>query len=173
MRRGTIWLVGMMGAGKSSVANRLALRLGCEAADVDALLEAAAGMTIAQIFSEQGEAAFRLRERALIAALAGEPRVVALGGGAMAQEGMPALLRASGAVVYLRASPESLLTRVGEAAARPLLRGLTDEQRLARICELLAEREPAYLHADLVVDTDELTPDQVAGAVASRLGAGS
>jgi shikimate kinase len=159
----------MMGAGKSSVANRLAQRLRLEPADADALLEVAAGMTVAEIFAREGEAGFRRRERALIEDLAGTPRVVALGGGAMAQAGVPERLRASGRVVYLRARPETLLARVGDAEARPLLRGLAPAERLARIAALLAEREPSYARADVVIDTDELSPDEVADLAAERL----
>lgn len=164
-----LWLVGMMGAGKSSVGAALARRLGRRFVDADAEIERAAGRRIAEIFAGEGEAGFRAREREAIERLGGAEAVVALGGGAFAQPGVPERLLASGEVVYLRARPETLLERLGEAADRPLLAGLAREERRARLAALLAERAPAYARATLAVDTDGLSVDEVAVAVAARL----
>jgi shikimate kinase len=159
----------MMGAGKSSVGRALAARLGREFVDTDAEIEKAAGASVREIFEREGEAVFRARERAAIDALAGRPVVVALGGGAIAQPGAAERLAASGTVVWLRARPETLAARVGDADARPLLRGLGPEARIARIAELAAAREASYRTARIAVDTDELDAERVAAAIAERL----
>jgi shikimate kinase len=159
----------MMGAGKSAVGAVLATRLGRGFVDGDAEVERRAGMAIPEIFEREGEAGFRLRESAIIDALAGQPLVVALGGGAMAQPGAAERLLASGTVVWLRARPESLLDRVGEGEGRPLLQGLDPGQRLARLRELLTRREPHYARAQIVVDTDDAGPEAIAAVLAARL----
>ena len=165
----TIFLVGMMGAGKSSVALELAKQLGTVAYDADARLADEAGMTIPEIFAREGEAGFRARERAVVDALAKQGGVVALGGGAMAQPGAPERLRAAGVVVYLRARPETLARRVGSGASRPLLAGLDAAGRLAKLRELIAQREPAYMQAHFVVDADSGSPRRIAREIAARL----
>jgi shikimate kinase len=173
MGKRTLWLVGMMGAGKSSVGSALARRLARRFVDADAEIERAAGCTIAAIFAREGEAGFRAREREAIEALLGAEAVVALGGGAFAQPGLAERVLAAGPVVYLRASAESLVERVGEAADRPLLAGLGREARRARLVQLLAERAAAYARASLVVDTDGLSVEEVVEATLARLpGAG-
>ena len=167
----TVWLVGMMGSGKSVVGRALAARLGRPFVDTDAEIAREAKQTIPEIFAEQGEAAFRALERAVIDGLAGRPLVVALGGGAIAQPGAAARLTSSGTVVHLRARPDTLLERVHEGADRPLLAGLDREGRLERLRALLAERAPAYAAAQVVIDTDGLGVSQVADAVVRALGA--
>jgi shikimate kinase len=169
VRSGTIWLVGMMGAGKSAVGAALGRLLRRGTVDSDALVEAAANMTIREIFEREGEAGFRARERAAIEAQAGRPVVAALGGGAIAQPGMAELLAREGTVVYLRATPRTLAERVGEGAGRPLLRGLDAEGRHRRLAELLAERASAYERAALVLDTDHSSVEEVAAAIRARL----
>ena len=159
----------MMGAGKSAVGRALAAHLGVPFVDSDAEIERAAGRPIAAIFQHEGEARFRERERAAIAAWAGRAAVVALGGGAIAQPGAAERLAASGAVVYLKAAPETLLARVGEARRRPLLHGLDDAGRLAEIRRLLEERAAAYESAEIVVQTDDRDVEAVAAAVAEEL----
>jgi shikimate kinase len=165
----TIWIVGMMGAGKSAVGRLLAARLGRPFIDTDAEIEQAAGASVRELFEREGEAGFRTRERAAVAAVAGQKLVVALGGGAIAQAGMPERLAATGAVVYLKARPETLLQRIGDAEERPLLRGLGPDGRRARMEQLLHARAPAYATARVVIETDGLDADEVAAAVARAL----
>jgi len=166
----TIFLVGMMGSGKSSVAVELGKQLGVAVYDSDVVVQDEAGMTIPEIFSREGEAGFRARERAAIESLARRGGVVALGGGAMAQPGAPERLRASGSVVYLRARAETLARRVGSGTSRPLLAGLDAAGRLAKLRELIAQREPSYMQAHYVVDSDTGSPRRIAREIALRLG---
>jgi len=168
-RRETIWLVGLMGAGKSAVGRRLAERLRRRFVDNDEAVERAAGATVAEIFAGEGEAAFRERERAALERSAGHSVVVALGGGAIAQPGAAALLARSGTVVWLRARPETLAARIGDSSERPLLAGLQGAARVERLRELLREREPHYASARIAIDTDGLDPDQVAARIADQL----
>ncbi|MCL4683270.1 3-dehydroquinate synthase [Myxococcota bacterium] len=169
MAQATIWLVGLMGAGKSAVGVRLAARLGLPFADSDAEVERAAGASIAELFAREGEAGFRIRERAAIDALAGRPAVVALGGGAIAEPGAAARLAASGIVIWLRARPATLAARIGSGDDRPLLAGLGFAKRIETLQGLERLREPHYATARFTVDTEARTPDEVAEHVATLL----
>lgn len=147
----TIVLVGMMGAGKTAVGRRLAKTLGWPFKDADAAIEAAAGTTIANIFAEIGEAAFREKERQIIARLlGGERQVLALGGGAFVDPATRALVRQKAVSVWLRADLDVLVQRTSRRRNRPLLRGGDPRAILAR---LLAERESVYAEADITVDS--------------------
>jgi shikimate kinase len=168
----TVWLVGLMGAGKSAVGTILAQRLGREFVDTDREIESETGRTVTEIFAAEGEAVFRKREREIVERLAGSERVVSLGGGAIAQPRMPQLLADSGTVVYLRATAAILVARLAGCDDRPLLAGLEPGARMARLESLLAERRGAYESASIVVDTDDSTVDAVVADVLSRLGAG-
>jgi shikimate kinase len=171
MGRGPIWLVGMMGAGKSAVGPLLARSLARLFVDTDVEIERSAGMSVSEIFSSEGERTFRDRERQLIEGLSGGSDVVALGGGAIAQPGAAAFLGRTGSVVYLKASPSSLLGRLGDCSERPLLHGLAPEGRLARLETLLAERASAYETAVIAVDTERRTVEAVAEEILRRLAA--
>ena len=162
----------MMGAGKSTVGRELASRLGRRFVDTDADIERAAGCSVAEIFASEGEGGFRGREREAVEALRGSGAVVALGGGAVTQPEVRAALAGCGVTVYLRAAPETLLARVRDAEARPLLAGLGPAERLERVRALLAEREAAYTSAALCIDTDSLGPDELAEAILARLAGG-
>jgi shikimate kinase len=168
----TIWLVGMMGAGKSAVGRTLARRRGLDFVDTDARVEDSAGASVAEIFAREGEAGFRRRERAAVEAVAGRAVVAALGGGAVAQPGVAERIAACGTVVYLRARPETLARRVGESDARPLLVGHDAAGRRERLAQLLAEREIHYARSHVVVDTDdadvEAVCDRIERALAAR-----
>jgi len=170
--KNTLWLVGMMGAGKSSVGPRLAARLQRPYIDVDREIERAAGCSISEIFDLEGEAAFRLRERSKIESCVGEAAVVALGGGAMSQCGLRERLTDTGDVVYLRARPETLLARLGDCRQRPLLRELAPQHRAERLQELLDARREDYESAGIAVDTDGRDIDAVVEAIVRRLGNG-
>ena len=165
----TVWLVGMMGAGKSTIGPKLARRLGRRFIDTDAEVERAAGSRVSEIFEREGEPAFRARERAAIEACCGQPAVVALGGGAIEPPGARERLASSGTLVYLRARPATLLARLGDARGRPLLAGLTPDGQAGRLAQLLERRSAAYESASIVIDTDDLAPDSVVEAVAGRL----
>lgn len=163
----------MMGAGKTAVGRRLADALGWPFQDADWAIETAAGTSVANIFAEVGEAAFRQSERQVIARLLQEsPRqVLALGGGAFVDAQTRALCRARAISIWLSAELEVLVRRTGRRADRPLLaRG---EPHIV-LAELLAQRAPLYAEADIVVDSGTGTPGQVAeralAALAEHLG---
>jgi shikimate kinase len=159
----------MMGAGKTSVGQALALRLGRDFCDTDAEVERAARRSVAEIFQAEGEAGFRERERAAVARCLRGQGVVALGGGAIAEPETALLVSSTGTIVYLRARAETLLARVGLSDERPLLAGRSQDERLARLRELLAAREPAYSKARLRVDTDDCALEDVVEAIVSQL----
>jgi shikimate kinase len=150
-------LVGFMGAGKSAVGRKLARRLGYTFEDLDRRIEARAGQTIAALFRDQGEAAFRaleLEEARRVCEL--ESVVVAAGGGAFAAPRTRAMLRRGGALtVWLQCSLGAALRRIGRGESRPL----AGNREIMRA--LLAEREPSYRLADVRVDTSRRTPREV------------
>jgi shikimate kinase len=137
--------------------------------DSDAEIERSAGMTVSEIFSTEGERAFRDRERQVVEALSGGADVVALGGGTIAQPGAAALLGRTGTVIYLKASAGVLLSRLGDCSDRPLLHGLSPEERLAKLESLLAERGSAYETAAIEVDTEGRTLEAVVEEILLRL----
>jgi shikimate kinase len=151
-----------MGAGKTTVARILADAWGVEACDTDELVETAEGRTISDIFVDDGEAHFRAAERAAVAgALRDHQGVLALGGGAVLDPDTRAALGGT-RVVFLNVGLSDAVKRVGLGTARPLLLGNVR----GRIKSLLDERLPVYREvADLVVDTDGRTPEEVAGEV--------
>ena len=167
--RATVWLVGMMGAGKSTVGPLLAERLGRAFVDTDAEIEREGGLSVAEIFEREGEASFRARERAVIDTLRGREAVVALGGGAVAQPGMLGRLAQHGVLVYLRATPATLLARLGDCEERPLLAGLSESERASQLAARLDERRGAYEACDLSVDCDDRPLGELVDAISERL----
>lgn len=161
-------LVGPMGAGKTSIGRRLAERFGLEFADADQVVVEHAGATINALFEHVGEAGFRERERAALAQLlAGEGRLVSTGGGAVLDSDNRRLMRQRGFVVYLRVSVEGQLKRLGRDRSRPLLQRGDRQQVLS---DLAARREPFYNEvADLMLDTDGLSPGLATSALAQLL----
>jgi shikimate kinase len=168
---GHILLIGFMGAGKSTVGRLLADDMGRSFVDLDASIAAAAGKSVARIFQEDGEEAFRAAEHDALMALAPLPSaVVACGGGVVLREDNRLLLRRAGTVVYLQVSAEEALARIGDVSGRPLLAG----GGAALAPALLASREALYeACADVMVPTGGRAPSQVAADVADRLKAGA
>lgn len=160
-------LVGVPGAGKSTVGKALAERLGEPFTDIDELVEQRAGKAISQIFIDDGEPAFRALEAAAIADVLSEScGVVALGGGALGNEDTRARV-AGHTVVWLKANLATAVDRVGLNQNRPLLLGNVRGQ----LSDLMSKREPIYEAAATVsVDTSALTVEQVVDAVAEQLG---
>ena len=165
-----VFLVGPMGAGKSTIERHLARVLGQRFVDADREIEARTGASISLIFDLEGEAGFRRRESAVIAELAaGEGLVVATGGGAVLDPGNRAALRQRGTVVYLHAPLEVLIRRTRRDRDRPLLQTADPQASLERI---VRDRDPLYREvADLVIETDHRSVPSVVSEVARRLSA--
>ena len=165
--RRSIVLVGMMGAGKSSVGRRLAARLGITFVDADTEIEAAAGMSIADIFAGHGEAYFRSGEARVIARLLeGGPQVMATGGGAMMNPGTRALIHEKGVSIWLDADYEVLLRRVKRRTDRPMLKTVDPAETLRR---LLDERRPVYAQADLTIRSRDAPHDTIVSEAIAAL----
>jgi shikimate kinase len=165
-------LVGMMGAGKTSVGRRLARLLGAPFRDSDHEIEAAAGMSVAELFARLGEPAFRDGERRVVERLLAEraPCVIATGGGAFVEPRTREAIRARGTTVWLRADLETLWERVRGRPGRPLLDRPDPRQALA---EIEARRRPIYAGADITVDSPAGTSHEamaraIVAAVAGR-----
>jgi shikimate kinase/3-dehydroquinate synthase len=158
-----LYLIGNMGSGKTTVGKRVAERLGLPFYDLDQRIEQATGLTIAELFAQQGEARFRDLESRALAEIACLPQgVVATGGGVVLRETNRVLMRRTGWVIYLRASPDTLWRRLKHATDRPLLRTESPYETLRAIVQA---REPLYQEADWVIDTDARTPEEVAEAI--------
>ena len=171
--RRSVVLVGMMGAGKSSVGRRVALRLGIPFVDADTEIEKAAGMAITDIFAIRGEAEFRSGEaRVILRLLEGGPQVLATGGGAFINPDTRAAITAKGISIWLKAEADVLMKRIKRRQDRPLLH---TADPAATLRKLLEEREPVYALADLTVQSREVTHDrivdEIVGAIAGRIGA--
>lgn len=165
-------LVGMMGAGKTSVGKRVAQRLRLPFADADHEIEAAAGMSIPEIFAQHGEAYFRDGERRVVARLLGEgPRVLATGGGAFMNPTTRQTIAARGVSIWLKADFDVLMRRVRRRSNRPLLQNPDPEGTMRRLIE---QRYPTYGLADVTVKSrdmpHEAVTDLVLAALAERLG---
>ncbi len=162
-------LVGMMGAGKSSIGRRLAATLAIPFVDADSEIEKAAGMSIPDIFESHGEAYFRAGEARVIARLLESgPCVVATGGGAYMNDQTRALVRERGVSVWLKADLDVLLRRVRRRADRPLLKDGDPAVTLAR---LIAERYPVYAEADVTVISRDVAHDTIVAEIISALSA--
>jgi shikimate kinase len=164
----SIFLIGPMGSGKSSVGRRLAQELGFDFLDTDDVIEERSGVDIPFIFEREGEAGFRARERKIIDELTREPRLVlATGGGSCMDPANRAVLRERGYVVYLHASVEQQLKRTRGGRERPLLKEGDPRETLER---LMALRDPQFREiAHLVVETDERRIPAVVREIQVRL----
>jgi shikimate kinase len=157
----SIVLVGMMGAGKSSVGRRLAGRLGIPFIDADAEIESAAGMTISEIFDKHGEPYFRAGEARVIARLLDKgPQVLATGGGAVMDQNTRDLIHIKGISVWLKADVDVLIKRTKRRNERPLVE---------KIKELLPVREPIYALSDIVVQSRDEPHDTIVDEIMTQL----
>lgn len=167
LRDRSIVLVGLMGAGKTTVGRRLAQRLGLAFIDADAEIERAAGETIPEIFERHGEAVFRDGERRVIARLLEQgPQVLATGGGAFMDPETRAKIAALGISVWLKADLDVLMRRVGRRSTRPLLK---QGDPRATMEKLMAVRYPVYAEADITVESREGPHEAVVDDVVERL----
>ncbi len=152
-------LVGFMGTGKSSVGRLAAEALQFEFVDTDALIESESGLTVEEIFRQQGEPAFRQLERQIVQNLEQRDKtIIATGGGLVADPANLASLKSHALVVCLWASPEIIWERVREQTHRPLLQ---TADPLLKIRELLASRDPLYRQADVLIQTNHRSPKEV------------
>lgn len=163
----TIALVGLMGVGKSSVGRRLAQRIGLPFMDGDEAIEAAAGMTVSEIFAQLGEAEFRAGEaRVMRRLLEGPPIVLATGGGAVLDPGTRGLMRRHATSVWLRAELPVIAARVQRRDTRPLLRGKDPLKALSAMAEV---RYPIYALSDVTVDVGAGVHAQAVEAILKAL----
>jgi shikimate kinase len=164
----SIVLVGMMGAGKSSVGRKLALRLGLPFVDADVQIEEAAGMSIPDIFETRGEAEFRAGEARVIARLLdGGPQVLATGGGAFMNPDTRALIRDKGVSVWLKADFEVLMKRIKRRSDRPMLKTADPAATLQHLIEI---RYPVYAEARVIVESREVLHEVIVEEILDALG---
>ncbi|MEX0697102.1 MAG: shikimate kinase [Xanthobacteraceae bacterium] len=162
-------LVGMMGAGKSSIGRKLASHLGLPFVDADMEIEQAAGMSISEIFAKHGEPYFRAGEARVIARLLdGGPQVLATGGGAFMNAETRAAIRAKGISIWLKADYDVLMRRIKRRNDRPLLKS---DDPAATLKRLLEEREPVYAEADMTVHSREVPHETIIAEILTALAA--
>jgi shikimate kinase len=165
--RRSVVLVGMMGAGKSSIGRRAALRLGVPFVDADSEIEKAAGMTISDIFATRGEAEFRAGEaRVILRLLESGPQVLATGGGAFTNPDTRAAIGAKGISIWLKAEFDVLMKRIRRRHDRPLLK---TEDPGATLRRLMEERDPVYALADLTVQSRDVMHEKIVDEIVSGL----
>lgn len=157
-----LWLIGMMGSGKSEVGRRIAELTETRLIDLDERIVADQRRSISEIFASDGEMAFRQCENTALKSAAHELRaVVATGGGVVTSSGNAALMRETGTVIYLMAEPATLARRIGEEHGRPLLAG---GDRVEILSEILRQRAPLYEGAaHHLIETEGRTIDEIAG----------
>jgi shikimate kinase len=164
-----IAIVGMMAVGKSTVGRLLSVRLGRPFIDLDHVMVEQTGMTVSQIFATHGEVWFRELEAEVLNTALHEvvPSVISLGGGAVTTERCRDLLKAHAFVVWLRASPATVLARIGDASSRPLL--AKDPENAVKMLDM-ARRDLYASVAHFAISVDRRTPRWVAGSIARRVG---
>ena len=165
--RRTVALVGLMGAGKTSIGKRLAQELHLPFVDADSEIEQAAGQSIEDIFERHGEAFFRDGERRVIARLLdGPPHVLATGGGAFMDASTRALLKERAITIWIKADIEILLSRVARRNHRPLLKHGDKRAILER---LMSERHPIYAEATFTIDSSDGPPEETVASIMTHL----
>ena len=164
----TLYLIGFMGSGKSTVSRHMSQMLGVYKIEMDDLLAERAGKPITQIFAEDGEEAFRQMETDLLREIsAGEPVLVSCGGGVVLRPENVEIMKSTGTILMLSATPETIYGRVRYSNKRPILNG---NMNVAFIAELMAKRDPAYrAAADVTVTIDGKTSDVVAKELVDRI----
>jgi shikimate kinase len=163
----TVVLVGMMGAGKSTIGRKLAQRIGARFVDADTEIERAANCTIPEYFEKHGEEAFREGERRVIARLLQDPpHVLAMGGGAFINEETRAATRKNTTSIWLSTDVDTLFRRVSRRGNRPML--YVDDPK-AELEKLLAKRTPTYAEADLTVEGGDAPSDVAAADAEAKL----
>jgi shikimate kinase len=163
----SVVLVGMMGAGKSSIGRRVALRMGIPFVDADAEIEKAAQMTIPELFSQRGEAEFRAGEaRVILRLLESGPQILATGGGAFMNADTRAAIAAKGISIWLNAEFDVLMKRIRRRHDRPLLK--TDDPG-ATLRQLIEVRYPVYALADLTVQSRDVPHDKIVDEIVTAL----
>lgn len=167
----SIVLVGMMGAGKSSIGRRLAEQLSLPFVDADAEIESAAGKTITEIFEEHGEAYFREGERRVIGRLLGRGRqILSTGGGAFMSKEIREMIAAKGISIWLKADLDILMQRVRKRSTRPLLKTADPEAVMRQLMEV---RYPVYAAADITVQSREVPHEVIIGEILRSLASSS
>lgn len=162
-----IYLIGFMGAGKSTVAKELQQQYGVQLVEMDETIAAREEMPITDIFATKGEAYFRQKETALLGQAAAKGTVISCGGGVAMREENVRLMKEKGIIVLLRATPETVLERVCNGTDRPLLNG---NMNLEHITNLLEGRRPYYEQvADICIDTDGKLPETIAQEIGENL----
>ncbi len=160
-------LIGMMGSGKTTIGRIISRVTSRNFIDTDHLIEKKTGMSISDIINIKGEAYFRIVEKDVIMSLEPEaPSVISTGGGAVMDDDIFSFLKKAGKTVYLKASPDVLYRRTTNAEVRPLL---MHGDRLEIIQRLLGKREPRYLESDIVIESGNRSPADIAEDIIKRL----
>lgn len=169
-RKSNIYLLGFMGVGKSSVGKLLAEKLNRQFFDIDDLIEESAGKPIAKIFEEDGEAHFRQFESYTLENVAEEKNaVISCGGGIVMKNETMKIISKTGISVFLSATTDTLIERIGDSTDRPLLNGLSDEDKFEKVKNTAALRLPKYLTADLTLDTNDKTIEIITDELIEQL----
>jgi shikimate kinase len=159
MKKKIFYLIGFMGAGKTTLGKQIAGRLGFHFQDLDAFLEAQTGRSVRQIFVEEGETAFRAKERQALQELirsSPTPLILACGGGAPCYENNLALMQQNGFLIYLKAEPSTLMQRLApQKDKRPLVKDIPKSELLNHIQLMLQSRNPYYWQADFVFTVEK------------------
>jgi len=158
-----IFLIGFMGSGKTTIGRRLVERIGFDFVDTDCFIEMQQGLTVSEIFTRRGEAVFREMERNILSEIQKlEFAVISTGGGMPCYKDNIDVMLASGKVVYLKTSPQTLTRRLLRShTERPLIKGKTEKELQQYIVEKLSEREPFYHRAHIVVQTENFSMDDL------------
>lgn len=157
-----IILIGMMGSWKTTIGRLISKKFGLKFVDIDHLIEAETGHTIAELFEKYGEEKFRsIETETLKSAFQGKNCVISTGGGTILSEDNRELLRMNGRTILLRARADTLASRIRYTANRPILSGKNDKEKV--LADILEDRKDLYEStADFIIDTDDLTPEGIA-----------